>query len=127
MATVLIADDDAATVKLLAAVVERAGHRVLKAVDAMQALRSAHKDLPAVIILDVMMPAGSGLNTLRQIRKSIATRQIPVIAISASTDPELPRQMVEAGALEFLPKPVDLKRLDEVLRQALGKAPRPFG
>jgi len=119
VATILIADDDATTVRLLAAAVQKAGHRVVTAMDAMQAVRAAHKDRPAAIIMDVMMPAGSGLNALKQIKASSLTQLIPVIAVSSSTDPDVPSRMLAAGADEFLPKPVDLQRLTETLNRLL--------
>jgi CheY-like chemotaxis protein len=119
VATILIADDDATTLRLLAAAVQQAGHRVVSAMDAMQAVRSAHKEHPEAIIMDVMMPAGSGLNALKQIKASTLTQLIPVIAVSSSTDPEVPGRMLAAGADEFLPKPVDLQRLTDALRRLL--------
>jgi CheY-like chemotaxis protein len=119
VATILIADDDPTTVRLLAAAVQQAGHRVVTAMDAFQAVRAAHKEQPAAIIMDVMMPAGSGLNALKQIKASNRTQLIPVIAVSSSTDPDIPAKMLAAGADEFLPKPVDLQRLTETLSRLL--------
>jgi CheY-like chemotaxis protein len=127
VATILIADDDATTVRLLAAAVQQAGHRVISAMDAMQAVRAAHKEHPAAIIMDVMMPAGSGLNALKQIKSSTQTQLIPVVAISSSTDPEVPNRMLAAGADAFLPKPVDLPQLLETLMRILGPPPATAG
>lgn len=125
MATILVADDDAVTVRLLAATLQRAGFQVASAMDAMQAVRSAHKSAPDAIVMDVMMPAGSGLNALKQIKASSLTQLIPVIAISASIDTDLPARMLAAGADDFLPKPVDLVLLVETLRRVLGMPPAP--
>ena len=125
MATILVADDDAVTVRLLAATLQRAGFQVASAMDAMQAVRSAHKSAPNAIVMDVMMPAGSGFNALKQIKASSLTQLIPVIAISASIDTDLPARMLAAGADEFLPKPVDLVLLVETLRRVLGMPPAP--
>lgn len=127
VATILIADDDATTVRLLAAAVQAAGHRVISAMDAMQAVRAAHKELPDAIIMDVMMPAGSGVNAVKQIKSSNRTQLIPVIAVSSSTDPEVPGKMLAAGADEFLPKPVDLQRLLGMLARMLGAPPTAAG
>lgn len=123
MATILIADDDPVTVRLLAATLQQAGYQVLTAMDAYQAVRAAHKSAPAAIIMDVMMPAGSGLNALRQIKASSATQLIPVIAISSTTDTALPQQMLSGGADAFLAKPVDLVQLLVVLRGILSPPP----
>jgi len=73
--------------------------------------------------MDVMMPAGSGVNALKQIKLSTQTQLIPVIAMSSSSDAGLPAQMIALGAEEFLAKPVDLDRLGSVLRRLLGSQP----
>ena len=124
-ATILIADDDPLTVRVLAASLQKEGYQVITAMDAMQALQTARKSLPAAIIMDVMMPAGSGLTALKHIKSSTQTQLIPVIAISSSTDSGLPAQMLTLGAEDFLAKPVDLQRLSGVLRRVLGTSAAP--
>ncbi len=125
MATILVADDDPTTLRLIAATLQQAGFQVVPAMDAMQAVRSAHKSAPNAIVMDVMMPAGSGFNALKQIKASALTQLIPVIAISSSTDGDVPARMLAAGAAEFIPKPVDLVQLVETLRRVLGMPPAP--
>lgn len=121
-AMILIADDDPLTVRVLAAALQKQGYQVTSAMDAMQAVRAAHKTVPAAIIMDVLMPAGSGLNALKQIKASTVTQLIPVIAMSSSNDANLPAQMMSLGAEDFFGKPVDLDRLTAVLHRILGSA-----
>jgi len=121
--TILIADDDPLTVRIIAASLQKEGYLVVTAMDAMQAVRAARKSTPAAIVMDVMMPAGSGVNALKQIKLSTQTQLIPVIAMSSSSDAGLPAQMIALGAEEFLAKPVDLDRLGSVLRRLLGSQP----
>jgi len=121
--TILIADDDPLTVRIIAASLQKEGYLVVTAMDAMQAVRAARKSTPAAIVMDVLMPAGSGVNALKQIKLSTQTQLIPVIAMSSSSDAGLPAQMIALGAEEFLAKPVDLDRLGSVLRRLLGSQP----
>lgn len=120
---ILVADDDPTTRSVIAAGLQQDGYRVITAMDAMQTVRAAHKELPAAIVLDIMMPAGSGLDVLKKIKASSATQLIPVVAMSSMTDPKLPDQARALGANEFLPKPVDLPRLCDTLRRLLNPGP----
>ena len=123
--TILVADDDPLTVRVLAASLQKEGYQVVTAMDAMQAVRAAHKSAPAAIILDVKRPGGSGLHALKQIKSSNKTQLIPVLAMSSSDDSSLPAQMMTLGAEDFFAKPVDLQRLSNVLRRVLGGPPAP--
>jgi CheY-like chemotaxis protein len=83
----------------------------------MQVVMEAHKHQPAAIVLDVMMPGGGGLGAIRTLKATTSTTLIPVIAISGSTDPALPAQVVAEGASAFLPKPVHLPISSTRLRE----------
>ena len=91
--TVWIAADDPATLQLLSAGLRKAGYHVITAMDAMQAVRSAHRNQPDAILLDVMMPGGTGLDVLKKLKASSETQFIPVIAIGGLPDPDLPAQV----------------------------------
>ena len=129
--TILLADDDLVTLRLLTATLNHEGYRVVTAMDAMQAVMVAHRTVPDAILMDVMMPGGSGLQVLKRLKASTETQQIPIIAISSSADPTLPAQTVALGAEAFLQKPVDLVQLNELLRSLLigppGTPPPPTG
>ena len=105
--TVLVADDDPTVVALLGAALRKDGFRVVTAVDAMQALLVTQHRKPDAIVLDVQMPGGTGIHSLKKIRALNHTSQTPVIVISAMDDPQLPDQVKELGADTFMPKPVD--------------------
>ncbi len=123
--TVLIADDDPVTLRLLSASLHHEGYQVITAMDAMQVIMMAHRSSPAVIILDIMMPAGNGLDVIKRVKANNQTQLIPVIAISSSSDASLPAQAVALGAEAFFPKPVDLAQLNERLRLLLNSAVAP--
>ena len=120
-ATILITDDDPVTLQLLGGSLRREGYRVLTALDAMQCLMAAHRGKPDVILLDVMLPGGGGLDALRKLKTNSLTQPIPVVGISASSDAGLSERILGLGAEDFLPKPVDLARLSDVLQRLLGR------
>lgn len=120
MMRILIADDDRVIAQLIAEVVRRAGHVPVHAYDAMQAVMFASRaPLPDLIVLDINMPGGSGLDALMKIKRSAKTTMIPVIVISGSIDQSLSRKVGELGAVAFLTKPVDPDALLEAIGSAL--------
>jgi two-component system response regulator HydG len=118
--TILIADDDRAFTDLLAAWLREKGHHVNVAYDAATAMISATHRTPDLILLDVKMPAGSGLETLRRLKSLATTSSIPVIVASALDDAQLADRVVELGAARFFPKPVKLDELYTAIREVGG-------
>jgi len=118
---ILIADDDSVTLETLSAQLRGAGFHVVTAMDAMQAFMVAQRSAPDAVLLDIQMPGGTGLDTLKRLRTSTKTQAMPVIAISAH--PKLGPQAVALGAVEFLAKPVDFERLRGTLERLLAPAP----
>ncbi|NUO37744.1 MAG: response regulator [Gemmatimonadaceae bacterium] len=105
---ILVADDDRVLSQLLCDVVRKGGHLPIPAFDAMQTLMFAMRaPAPALIILDINMPGGTGLEALRKLKLSARTAPIPVIVLSGSDDAAVPDQVRALGAAEFLPKPID--------------------
>jgi CheY-like chemotaxis protein len=114
---ILIADDDRVTLETLGAQLRGAGFQILTAMDAMQAFMVAQRSAPDAVLLDIQMPGGTGLDTLKRLRTSSKTQAIPVIAISGLQDPEMSKRVLALGAAEFLPKPVDFERLRATLNR----------
>jgi signal transduction histidine kinase/DNA-binding response OmpR family regulator len=87
---VLVVDDEAANRELLAQILEPAGFKVIMAASGLEGLRLARSGQPDVILLDLMMPGLSGLDVVKALRAEDATRQIPVIVLTAKdmTDTE---------------------------------------
>jgi CheY-like chemotaxis protein len=119
---VLVVDDDADTRRLLRTVLEQKGFRVDEASDGSQALALLQEggsfDL---VTLDLQMDHMHGLDVLRQIRSKRATAAVPVIVATGAGDPAVEMQLFEAGADDFVVKPVDpprfLLRVQAVLRR----------
>jgi CheY-like chemotaxis protein len=116
---ILVADDDKVTLETLGAQLRGAGFQVLTAMDAMQAFMVAQRSAPDAVLLDIQMPGGTGMDTLKRLRSSSKTQGIPVIAMSALKDAGLDKRVVALGALEFFAKPVDFARLRATLERVL--------
>lgn len=117
---ILVADDDKVISLLVCATLRRAGHTAIPAFDSMQALMFAMRmPLPEAIILDLNMPGGGGLETLKKLKSSARTTGIPVLVISGDSSAEMPGAVIDLGAVAFLAKPVVaesmLEELDRVL------------
>src|SRR5260221_583529 len=117
---VLIADDDPIVHSLYRRSLERAGYQVIWAANGREAIEIASRELPRVVIMDVMMPKMDGLNALRELKKADATKSMPIVVITANQLYDVCRQEAEqAGAALFLTKPFSPARLLEQLADLL--------
>lgn len=114
MATVLIADDSRVQVQQMSYWLSDIGCKVISASDALQAVKKAVQTTPDAIILDLNMPAGSGITVLRELKSSIKTSRIPVLVVSGSAVSMEPlvRSM---GAVGYLQKPVTVEQFTSAL------------
>jgi len=106
-ARILVVDDIEANVRLLEAKLTAEYYEVSSAMDGPTALAMASRDLPDIILLDVMMPGMDGFTVCRKLKEDPTTRHIPVVLITA-LDGRVDRiQGLESGASDFLTKPID--------------------
>jgi DNA-binding response OmpR family regulator len=119
--TILIADDDRLSVHALAAYLKGRGFQIISAADAMQAVMYAMRTPLAAVFLDIKMPGGTGLEVLKKLKASVKTGNVPVIVITGSDDPDLPHKVRELSADEFLSKPIDLSKVNDILNRLLGE------
>ncbi|MBZ0306795.1 MAG: response regulator, partial [Anaerolineae bacterium] len=103
---ILVVDDEIGALTLIGIMLERGGFEVLKAKDADSALSVLSTDMPDMIILDVMMPGTDGIELCRIIRDRKQTHRIPILILSARGDAESVMKGMEAGANDYLPKPI---------------------
>jgi class 3 adenylate cyclase len=120
-ATVLVADDNPDNVELLREVLEAADYTVVVAYDGDEALLKIAEANPDLILLDVMMPGKDGFEVCRRLKKWEQTRNIPVMMLTALQEVADKVRGIEAGADEFLTKPVDTVELQTRVK-ALVKA-----
>ena len=106
-ARILVVDDIPANVRLLEAKLTAEYFEVLPASDGPSALRSAAENAPDLILLDVMMPGMDGFEVTRLLKSDTKTRHIPIVMITALTDTSDRVRGLEAGADDFLSKPVN--------------------
>jgi len=117
---VLVVDDVPVNVKLLADLLSVKGYDVVTAASGTEALEKIAKEQPGLVLLDVMMPGMSGYDVCRKIRENPATAMLPVVMVTA-LDPAKERvKGIEAGADDFLMKPINqpelLARVKSLLR-----------
>ncbi|WP_297508760.1 PleD family two-component system response regulator [uncultured Caulobacter sp.] len=106
-ARILVVDDIEANVRLLEAKLTAEYYEVTSATDGPTALAMAARDLPDIILLDVMMPGMDGFTVCRKLKEDPSTRHIPVVLITALDGRGDRIQGLEAGASDFLTKPID--------------------
>jgi len=111
---ILIVDDEAKNRALLAAYLNAEGHKHQEAVNGMQAIEMAKNYQPDLILMDIMMPVMDGFKATKRIKDASETRHIPIIMLTALEDRESKIKGLEAGAEEYLTKPVD--RMDLKIR-----------
>lgn len=119
---ILIADDDPTLRLLLNEIFRKQGWKVTQVGDAMQALMVAGRaPQPDLILLDLGMPAGTGVATLERLRRSSRTSSIPVVVISGALEKHGIRERAdELGVWKLVEKPVDPDAIVAIARQALG-------
>jgi adenylate cyclase len=110
-AKILVVDDTPANIKLLSDLLSVKGYRVCTAVNGEEALAQVAKEKPDLVLLDVMMPGISGYEVCKRLRASPETALLPVV-MCTSLDPNQERvKGIEAGADDFLSKPVNQPEL----------------
>ena len=120
-ATVLVAEDDDDIRALVAFRLERSGYSVVLARDGVTALEISAKELPDLIVLDVMMPKLDGFEVTRRLRADEATRRIPIILLTARAQDNDVQQGFEAGADDYLRKPFSPDELRARVQAILGR------
>ena len=118
-ARVLVVDDIAATLRLLEAKLLNEYYEVAVAASGPEALTTTQRWMPDVVLLDVMMPGMDGYEVCRRLKEKPSTAHIPVVMVTALTDPVERVRGLEAGADDFLSKPVDDATLFARLRALL--------
>ena len=119
---ILVIDDSTTNIVLLEAILTEKGYAIETALNAKEAFMRIEKQLPDLILLDLLMPKVSGFDFLAQLRKDEKTKKTPVIVISAiNTDDENAKKIKDLEAVDFLRKPIDIQylvnRVSEILKK----------
>ena len=116
---ILVVDDEPDTLSLLGMTLARAGYTVLKAATAKACLETARKEQPDLIILDVMLHDGSGVDVLKTLRAEPSPP--PIILFTAKGRIEDMSEGLDAGAFKYLVKPTSREKLLETVKAALAE------
>jgi CheY-like chemotaxis protein len=126
---ILIIDDEEDLCVLAghALTMDRADLEVISAKDGPSGIQRAKAEQPAVIILDIMMPKMDGYEVCQRLKADPETRDIPVVMLTASSDPHLNQKAFEAGAVACLTKPYRKGTLVNCVDMALASSGRARG
>ena len=116
---ILVVDDHELNLKLLERLLEIEGHEVRAADSLAAAERALAEEQPVMIVLDVNLPDGSGLELTRRLKSHPATASIPIVACTAGVMPDDEHQALEAGCDAYVSKPIDLRRFATIIASML--------
>lgn len=119
--SVLLVDDSTTNIVLLEAILEEKGYTIFSALSAKEAFSILEKEVPDLILLDLLMPKISGFEFLEKIRAEENTRKIPVIVVSAVTNEEEISRIRSMGTVDFIHKPIDMQYLVELVERTLNQ------
>jgi pilus assembly protein CpaE len=119
---VLIVDDEVQTLRLVGLMLERQGYKILAANNGTQALQMARADRPDIVVLDIMMPDMDGYEVTRRLRADPETAHIPILLFTAKAQVDDKLNGYEAGADDFLTKPIHPAELTAHLRALLQRS-----
>lgn len=108
---ILVVDDEEKNVKLMEALLLPRGYEVIKAYDGEEALQKVREELPDLVLLDVMMPIMNGFDVCRTLKDDMETRLIPIVIMTALGEIDDRVKGIEAGADDFLTKPINRDEL----------------
>lgn len=121
---ILIVDDDPELLRLIAFPLHRAGYETVGATDGAQALEKVRAERPDLMILDIMLPGLNGIDVCKRLRGHPDTATLPIIMLSALTSVDDKIKGLEAGADEYLTKPISPKEVVARVRALLQRTAR---
>ncbi len=116
---VLIIEDDALNVRLLAQVCRSAGYTTRVARDGVEGLEAVEAKIPDLILLDVMMPRLDGYGVLERLRARAETALIPVVMVTAVQNDDARARCIDLGADDYVTKPFRIAELRDRMRSSL--------
>lgn len=124
MADILVIEDEAPIRANLLRFLRLEGHAPREAADGESGLRAVREQRPDLVLCDVLMPRMDGFAVLAALQADPLLRDIPLLFVSASAEPEKLEQALRLGARGYLPKPFNLEALRRMLQLHLPVAPR---
>jgi len=120
--TILVVEDNPLNRELVVDLLEGAGYTVLQADEGVGLLERVRAGQPGLILLDLQLPGEDGVTLARQLKADPATREIPVLAMTAYARVEDQERAMEAGCDGYLRKPLDTRALLQTVARHLGRS-----
>jgi two-component system, cell cycle response regulator DivK len=122
---ILCIEDNTTNMILISRIVEAEGHELIRAENGHRALELLSDFVPDIILLDINIPGVSGLDLAQKIREDGRLSGIPILAVTANVLVGDREKCLEAGCDDYLPKPLDIRRLRQLMRLYLGDSRQP--
>ena len=119
---VLVVDDEEDVINVLRLVLSKSGYDVITASSGMDGLMRAQSESPEAILLDIMMHEMDGWEVLKLLKLDDATRNIPVVILSARVEPKDKIRGLQEGAVDYVTKPFAVREILEKMSAILGPA-----
>ena len=124
---ILIVEDHEKNRKLVRDVLQAKGYRTMETETAEEGIRVARESAPALILMDIQLPGIDGIAALKLLRADAATRDIPVIAVTASAMTHNRQEILAAGFDGYQSKPISIREFLEIVRTTLDRGRSPGG
>ena len=121
MSVILIVEDNEKNLKLLRDVLQFKGYTTLEAMTGSEGVRIARERNPDLVLMDIQLPDIDGITALAQLRADAATKNMPVLAVSASVMPDDQQRIVASGFDAYVTKPINVKSFVETVEKFVGK------
>jgi len=118
--TIMVVDDDESNLYLLESLLDDEGYDVIEAHNYPEMAIELQKARPALILLDYMMPGENGIEICQILKRDAELESIPIVMVSAVDDSETIAEAMEAGAIDWVCKPVDDEAILQHARAAVG-------
>src|SRR5687767_4185216 len=113
--TVMVVEDFEDNRFMMRRLLEMSGYRVVEAINGQEAVETARRELPDLILMDLSLPLLDGLAATRRIREQKELSKVPIVAVSAHDTADFHADALAAGCNEYVTKPIDFDQLEELL------------
>lgn len=117
---IMVVDDEPDILKVVIFRVKRLGHEVITATNGQEALDTAHKEKPDLILLDIRLPVMDGYEVCRRIKTDEKLKHIPIVFLTASSASKIAEKTKELKANDYLIKPFDPEELLKKIKKFIG-------
>ena len=113
--TVMVVEDFEDNRFMMRRLLEMSGYRVVEAVNGEEAIETARRERPDLILMDLSLPLLDGLAATRRIREHDELKKVPIVAVSAHDTADFHAEALAAGCNEYVTKPIDFDQLESLL------------